>query len=46
MKTLREKRVTRGTTVHFLNAFDHDMRVFADFAGDVIMDLPDLVCNV
>ncbi len=46
MKTLLAKRLGRGTTYHFANALDQDVRVVVDFAGDVMMILPDLVCRV
>ena len=46
MKTLLAKRLGRGTTYHFANALDQDIRVVVDFAGDVMMILPDLVCRV
>ena len=46
MKTLLAKRLGRGTTYHFANALDQDVRVVVDFAGDVMMILPDLECRV
>jgi hypothetical protein len=46
MNTLLAKRPGRATTDHFANALDQDIRVVADFAGDVMMILPDLVCRV
>jgi hypothetical protein len=46
MKTFLEKSLCRGTTNHFANALDHDARVVSDFAGDVKMIRPDLVCRV
>jgi hypothetical protein len=45
MNTLLAKTLDCGTRVHFANALDQDVRVVADFAGDGIMILPDLVCS-
>ena len=46
MKMLFAKRPGGGTMDHLPNARDHDSRVVTDLAGDVMMILPDLVCNV
>ncbi len=46
MKTLIEYRSGRDTTDHFLKALDHEPTVFADLAGDVMINLPDLVRKV
>ena len=46
MKTLLANSPGRVTTDHFANALDQDRCVVADFAGDVMMILPDLVRRV
>jgi hypothetical protein len=46
MKTLLAKKNGRGTIDYFANALVHDIRVVSDFAGDVMMILPDLVRRV
>lgn len=47
MKTLAEYRSGRDdTTDYFLKAFDHELTVFGDLAGDVMIYLPDLARRV
>jgi hypothetical protein len=45
MNTLREYKSWRGTTYHFLKAFDQERTVFADLTGEAIIALPDLECK-